>query len=249
MNYIKRKYDQLVSLVKYPHYEQVNSSLCKILKTSEEIENCSRFLHQRGYESHGLKCKDWDLATIIPQINEGNFWDMGSSDSFIFKNLKIKKIAGELHGIDLREPINRIRGVKYSIGDLLNTKYPNNYFNNITCLSVIEHEVDFRRFALETSRLLQTGGKLFVTFDYWNPKINSHIKLYNLACQPLDKQLVIDLITECKRHDLYPVQEMDWTMGDAVINKDNHSPDPSVYYTFGIVTFEKRSLNSERYDE
>jgi hypothetical protein len=29
-----------------------------------------------------------------------------------------------------------------------------NYFANITCLSVIEHEVDFNKFAAEISRLL-----------------------------------------------------------------------------------------------
>jgi SAM-dependent methyltransferase len=145
--------------------------------------------------------------------------------------------------------MNPLRGVKYSIGDLLDTKFPDNYFKNITCLSVIEHEVDFHRFATEASRLLQTGGKLFVTFDYWNPKVSSHVKLYNLAWQPLDKQLVIDLITECKCQNLYPVQDIDWTMGDAVIDKHNYSPDPSINYTFGIVTFEKRSLNSEECNE
>ena len=249
MSYLKRKYHQLKSLIQYPYYEQAGKSMCKILKTQKEIEECSRFLHQRGFESHGLKCKDWDLATIIPEIIEGNFLDMGSSDSFILKNLILKKISGELHGIDLREPINPLRGVKYSMGDLLNTKFPDNYFKNITCLSVIEHEVDFHRFAVEASRLLKIGGKLFVTFDYWNPKVISQIKLYDLSWQPLDKQLVVDLITECKSQSLYPVQDMDWTMGDAVINKNNYSPDPSTSYTFGIVTFEKRSLNSTKCNE
>ncbi|MFA6540452.1 MAG: methyltransferase domain-containing protein [Bacteroidota bacterium] len=165
---------------------------------------------------------------------------MGSSDSYILKNLAIKKISGELHGVDLREPNIPIKGVKYSIGDLMNTKYSDHSFRNITCLSVIEHEVDFNQFAKETSRLLEIGGRLFVTFDYWNPKVTTSIKLYGLAWQPLDKEAVINLMAECKRHNLYPVQEMDWTLGEAVINKNNESPDPSVGYTFGLVTFEKR---------
>ena len=246
MGLLKRKYHQLITVLKYPHYKQSPKSLCKILKSDEEINECTRFLYRLGLEPHGLACKNWDLANIIPEIDSGNFLDMGSSDSYILKNLAIKKIRGELNGIDLREPSNPVPGVKYSTGDLLNTKFPDNYFKNITCLSVIEHEVDFHRFAKETSRLLENGGKLFVTFDYWNPKVISQVKLYGLAWQPLDKQLVIDLITECERQNLYPVQEMDWALGQAVINNENHSPDPSVSYTFGIVTFEKRDSSRAR---
>ena len=240
MGLLKRKYHQVKTIVKHPHYKQSPKSLCKILKSNEEIEECTRFLYRLGLESHGLACKNWDLANIIPEISSGNFLDMGSSDSYILKNLAIKKIQCELNGIDYREPSNPVPGVKYAVGDLLNTKFPNKYFKNITCLSVIEHEVDFQRFARETSRLLEDGGKLFVTFDYWNPKVISHIKLYGLAWQPLDKQLVIDLITKCEHQKLYLVQAMDWTMGQAVLNKENNSPDPSVSYTFGLVTFEKR---------
>jgi SAM-dependent methyltransferase len=240
MTLIRRKFNQIKSLLEYPKYEPVTKSLCKFLKSSEEVELCTRYLYQRGYEPHVIKFKNWDLANIIPEIHDGNFLDMGSSDSFILKNLKLTGINGELFGIDLREPISPVRGVHYAIGDMLQTNYPDNFFKNISCLSVIEHEVDFNRFAKEASRLLMNGGRLFVTFDYWNPKVTSNIKLYDLSWQPLDRNSVINLINECSQYQLYPVQEMDWTLGDPIVNKENYSPDPSVSYTFGLITFQKK---------
>ena len=235
MKYIRKMIRKLMTKIPFP-----KRSLCKILKSRTEIDECSRDLYLRGFVSHGVSCKDWDLAHIIPEIKDGNFLDMGSSDSYILKNLSFKRIHGELYGIDLRKPNVPVKGVKYSVGDLMDTGLPSNYFKNITCLSVIEHEVDFDKFAREASRLLQDKGKLFVTFDYWDPKIALPIKLYDLDWQILDRQAVKYLIAAAEHYNLYPIQDMDWTIGDAVITDGYYSPHPEVSYTFGLVTFEKR---------
>ncbi|MCF6151991.1 MAG: FkbM family methyltransferase [Candidatus Kuenenia stuttgartiensis] len=215
-------------------------SLCKFLQSRSEIDECTAFLYRNGFVSHNIKCKDWDLAHIIPKIYDGNFLDIGSSDSYILKNLALKKIRGELYGIDLREPNVPVKGVKYLIGNLMDTKLPDKFFKNITCLSVIEHEIDFTKFTHEVARLLEDNGRLFVTFDYWNPKITSNVKLYGLSWQPLDEQSVKQFIAECKANGLYLVQDMDWTINEAVIRDGYYSPDPTLNYTFGIVVFEKQ---------
>lgn len=243
MGFLKRKYNQIKAVITDPYHNihVSHSSLCKLLKSHKEVDECTYLLHRLGLEPHGIHFKNWDLANIIPEVDSGNFLDMGSSDSYILKNLLLKKISGKLYGIDLRKPDNPLRGVNYTVGNLLSTGFPDKYFKNISCLSVIEHGVDFHKFAVETARLLDEGGKLFVTFDYWEPRVVSNVKLYGLAWQPLDKKLVMELILECERQKLYPVQEMDWTLGKAIINKSNYSPDPLVSYTFGLVTFQKRS--------
>jgi SAM-dependent methyltransferase len=242
MDFFIRKYKQLFNLLsKSKNHDLTRRPLCNFLKSREEIEECRRILYRNGFITHVHKCKDWDLASIIPAIDDGNFLDMGSSDSSILKNISILKIHGDLYGIDLREPIKPVRRVKYTIGDLMDTKLPDNYFKNITCLSVIEHEVDFKKFAHEVSRLLQPDGKIFITFDYWDPKIKTDIKLYDLKWQPLDKQAVNMLIAEFELYDLYLVEDIDWTLIDPVIDKDYYSPDPLVSYTFGLLTFEKRN--------
>lgn len=217
-----------------------NPRLCQFLKSKDEVDVCTKFLHRNGYVSHNLTCKDWDIAHIVPEIGDGNFLDMGSSDSYILKNVALKGLRGERFGIDFQEPDVPVKGVTYIRGDLMATGLPNNHFRYVTCLSVLEHQVDYDKFASEVSRLLEVGGKLFVTFDYWDPKLIPPVKLYGLEWQPLDAELLRDFITACEKKSLYLIQEMDWTTGDAVIRHGYYSPHPEMNYTFGLVTFEKR---------
>ena len=215
-------------------------TFCKFLKSKGEIYACTEYLHKKGYVSHNVVCKDWDLAHIIHDLSDGNFLDMGSSDSYILKNAVLKNIKGEKYGIDLQPPDVPVEGVKYIIGDLMNTGLPSNYFSNITCLSVIEHQVDFEKFAAEVSRILSFGGKLYLTFDYWNPKVTPAVKLYDLSWNILDETAVKILIEECEKKNLYLVEEIDWSLGEAIIRKGYYSPDPTVSYTFGMLVFQKK---------
>lgn len=239
--YKLRKILLSVGLVKINNIPNFLVTKCKLLKTRQEIELCTSFLKRYGFISHNLTCKDWDLAHIIPEIGGGNFLDMGSSDSYILKNIALKKIRGELYGIDLREPDVPIKGVKYIVGDLMDTKLPGKFFRNITCLSVIEHEVDYNKFARETSRLLEDGGRLYVTFDYWNPKVVPPIKMYGLDWNPLDEQSLRRFISICEENNLALIQDMDWSIKDAVIREGYYSPHPDVSYTFGMAVFEKKA--------
>jgi FkbM family methyltransferase len=213
--------------------------LCKFLKNRAEVEECTRFLHRNGYVSHNLRCKDWDLAHIIPEIGHGNFLDMGSSDSYILKNVSLKRTNGEKYGIDRYDPDVPISDVTYFKGDLLKTPLPDASLDYITCLSVIEHQVDYKLFAREVSRLLTPKGKLFVTIDYWDPLLSIPVKAYDLDWQPLDKALTLSLISACRDRDLHLVQEVDWRTQDQVIHWGYYSPHPEVSYTFGLLTFEK----------
>ncbi len=211
--------------------------LCKFLQSRAQVETCTEFLYRNGYASHSLKCKDWDLAHLVSQIGDGNFLDMGSSDSYILKNLLRKGVKGAKYGIDLRDPDQPLRGVEYLIGDLLQTPLADGFCTNITCLSVLEHGVDYQAFAREAARLLHPGGRLFVTFDYWEPLVVPTIDLYGRPWQPLDRQRLLTLVTACTSVGLNLVQDIDWETQEAVIGPDYYSPDPSLSYTFGLVVF------------
>jgi len=214
-------------------------SVCKFLKFRDEIYKCTDYLHRKGYASHNLVCKDWDIAHIIFDLSDGNLLDMGSSDSYILKNAVLKNVQGEKYGIDLQPPDVPLQEVKYMIGDLMDTKLPDHYFTNITCLSVIEHEVDFKKFATEVSRLLIENGKLYVTFDYWTPKLKPDFKLYDKLWNPLDENDTKNLIEECKSCGLNLVEPVDWSLGDAVIKPGYFSPGANISYTFGMLVFQK----------
>ena len=103
-----------------------------------------------------------------------------------------------------------------------------------------QYEVDFAKFALEVARLLEVGGRVFVTFDYWSPIVTPPIKMYGLEWQPLDDQALRQFIDICKQHNLYLVQDIDWTLDEAVIRYGYYSPHPDISYTFGLVVFEKK---------
>jgi SAM-dependent methyltransferase len=214
--------------------------LCEFLKTVDEVNKSTLFLKDNGYMSHALPCKDWDIARIVPEIGNGNFLDMGSCESYILTNVMLRETSGEKFGIDLRMPTVNVPGVEYLVGDLMSVPITNGYFRYITCLSVIEHQVNLSLFAREASRLLEVGGKLFVTFDYWHPGIKPSIQLYGLAWQPLDRPLVEYFITECNRVGLFLVENVDWTIQDQVIREGYYSPEVGIRYTFGILTFEKK---------
>lgn len=219
--------------------ESYLSKKCKFLQSRSEIVICTEYLHKNGYVSHNVECKDWDLAHIIHDLSDGNILDMGSSDSYILKNVVLKNIQGEKYGIDLRSPDIPVKAVKYVIGDLMNTGFPNEYFQNITCLSVIEHQVNVRKLVMEVSRILQDGGKLYLTFDYWNPKLQTNIKLYGLAWSPLDQYETQILIREFESKNLYLVDEMDWSLHDEVIREGYYSPQQGINYTFGMLVLKK----------
>jgi hypothetical protein len=100
--------------------------------------------------------------------------------------------------------------------------------------------VDYDRFAREVSRLLEPGGKLFLTFDYWEPLLVPPVKLYGLDWQPLDRARVERLVASLAATGLDIVQDFDFRQGEPVIRWGYYSPHPDMRYTFALATFRKR---------
>jgi SAM-dependent methyltransferase len=217
----------------------MSKSICGFLKSMAEIEESTAYLYKNGLASNDkCRCKDWDISRIIDKIKDGNILDMGSFGSLVLKNVLLKGLKGEKYGIDL-SPQPELTGVKYIVGDLMFVPIRDGFFDYITCLSVIEHEVDFGKFAKEASRLLAPGGSLFVTFDYWDPKVPATVKMFGLKWQPLDWAMVEELIAECSKVGLTVDGEIDRSLGDPVIKEGYHSPQLGIRYTFGLLVFKK----------
>jgi SAM-dependent methyltransferase len=213
--------------------------MCEFLRSYADIASCSTVLDQLKLPHHGIRCKDWDMAHIVPDLGMGNLIDMGSSDSWLLAGATMRGIPGLKLGIDLRPPDQLVRGCAFMIGDLMKTGLPAHFFESITCLSVIEHNVDFNAFAAEVDRLLQPGGKLYLTFDYWEPKIVQTIKLYNMSWNILCRQEVEQLVGLLQGRGLSLVEEIDWTLGEPVVSGQNWGPPGCIPYTFGLLTFKK----------
>lgn len=216
------------------------SHMCKLLQHRTQVDACTQYLKQFGYVPHALECKNWDIAHLLAAVGDGNFLDMGSSESYILTNLARKRIRGDLYGIDLRPPDVPVSAVNYLVGNLMQTPFPAGHFANIACLSVLEHQVEYDKFAAEAARLLAPNGHLFVTFDYWEPKITPPIKLYGLEWRPLDAAMVSRFIVSCEKQGLDIIQPFDFSADVPVIEWGYYSPHPDVSYTFGMAVFRKR---------
>jgi len=211
------------------------------LQTRQEVNAASDYVKANGVSS-GLDCKNWDVYKIAPYLKDGDLLDMGSSGSVILENALKQGIKGGKFGIDLAyEKDSDTAEMTLIKGDLMNTPFHDTIFSQITCLSVVEHQVDFNALAKEVSRLLVNGGELFLSCDYWDPKPDTtKMKLYNLNWNVLDKKDILDLVQALNDNGLHLSGEIDWTLNEAVINPTYCSP-ADVSYTFGIFHFIKKS--------
>src|SRR3990167_9957744 len=129
--------------------------LNRFLQTRAEASEATDELKKYGLIPHGLSCKDWDIICILLYIADGNFCDLGADGSFILQNLVHCGHEGLKYGIDLAFSQNREDGeIKYFSGDLMRTPFDDGLFNTLTCLSVVEHQVEYTALAKECSRLL-----------------------------------------------------------------------------------------------
>lgn len=213
------------------------------LKTRNDIDAATAFMEAGGYKTSGLSAKNWEIFQVLPYMADGDWVDLGSDGSVVLENLVAKGIRGAKVGIDLAYAANYFypdTGIDLQKGDLMNTPFENESFDFATSLSVIEHDVDFSKFAKEVSRILKPGGHLFCSFDYWNPKpLYEKRILYKLDWNILDEKDVLNLIDVLRENGLHLVGDIDWTTQDAVINDTYCSPVQGVSYTFGIFHFVK----------
>lgn len=211
----------------------------KILQTRKEVDRCTVWLKSNGLISHAFTCKDFDIANICQELKDGDLLDMGSNGSFLLPNAVKLGIKGRKCGIDLGNPEYDLEGIEYVKGDLMKTPYEDYSFDIITCLSVIEHQVDYSMLAKECNRLLRIGGKLYITFDYWEPKVDTTgIKLYDLNWNILDKSDAELLVRDLTDNGFKQTSDMDWTTKEAVINPSFCAP-YGKSYSFAIMSFTK----------
>lgn len=178
--------------------------------------------------------KNWDTVHIIKTLRDGDILDMGCRGSPTLPNAVNIGLKGDKIGIDLSR--TKIPGAKTVRGDLTKTSFPNESFDIITSISVIEHNVNIIRFVKECKRLIRPGRTILVSFDYW-PMIRQSAKnVMGLPWNIYDKADVVRLIETFKYFEIYLEEEVDWSTQDRVINKNYHSPSTDEY-TFGILQF------------
>lgn len=187
-----------------------------VLKTQEDIDSVASSVEQCGL----FKClplsKNWDALAALSIV-------LRHTD----KNSRILDAGGEyystllpwLHSYHYNNLIavnlcfkkSRYRGrILYQPGDITKLSYPSDYFDAITCLSVIEHHVSLDAYFREMSRVLKPGGVLITSADYWDKGVDTKGKhAYGGPIQILDEAEIRQAFEIAQGYSLELVQEVD----------------------------------------
>jgi len=144
----------------------------------------------------------------------------------------------DLTGVDLNPGVRampRADAIKYVVSDFMETPFPDQSFQMITAVSVIEHGFDSLRLLKEVSRLLRWGGVFVVSFDYWPEKIHTiGIRLFDMEWRIFSREEVHEFVKQAMGFELIPAGELNLSASDRPIHCAGKE------YTFAWLALEKR---------
>lgn len=149
---------------------------CNTLKSKQEIQTASLLIESLGLPLHNDYQKNWDtlksLYYVLKVIDPSStILDAGGGTHSPVLNALSSSGYLNLYACDVVDvnytPEKFSDKIKFSIQNIAQTDYPDQFFHAVTCLSVIEHGVDHRSFFAEMSRITKKGGLLIITTDYW----------------------------------------------------------------------------------
>jgi SAM-dependent methyltransferase len=120
--------------------------------------------------------------------------------------------------------------------DLLETSLPDASVAAVICLSVIEHGVDLTRFFGEMARILWPAGRLYVSTDYWEPKLDTQgRKMFGLPWTVFCGREIESMIETGRKVGLLVDQweSEDLRCREAVVRDGGHA------YTFASIRFRR----------
>jgi len=169
--------------------------------------------------------KSWDVLRTLEFIDENiakdaPVLDMGAYASEILCGLH-KLGFSDLTGIDLNPALKRMpysQSIRYVTGNFVHTSFPAEAFGAITAISVLEHGFRGPEIFREISRILQPGGCLVASVDYWPEKIDTRgIVYFGLDWTIFSKSELLDLVAEAAKHDLVPVGDLHFGTPEATV--------------------------------
>ena len=130
-------------------------------------------------ESTSLDSRVIEYSYVISKIAKapvGRILDVGCSDGGNMAMVSLAWLGCEIHGIDLRESKFKHPNFHFHHGDIRNTSFPDNYFDCVYAISMLEHIGLAGRYGVtesdpegdlkavrEIARILRPGGSFLVT--------------------------------------------------------------------------------------
>jgi SAM-dependent methyltransferase len=220
---------------------------CRPLQTRLEADAAKALVESMGLPSHHDGQKNWDTLKCLAYIcstgdKQTPVLDAGSGSKLIIDQWLVKLGYKNVYACDAQgaeKSIYRPLGIHFFQQDLLETNYEDAFFQSATCISVIEHNVDFDGFLKEMSRVLKPGGYLLVSTDYWSEPVDcSGIYPYGFEAGEM-KIITPSDLTEfaaiAERYDLELCQPMQFETTDKAVRWERTDRD----YTFYFAAYRK----------
>jgi SAM-dependent methyltransferase len=156
-----------------------------VLQNQQEVAAAVEEVRRLGLPAHGDAPKNWDSLVALDCIlrntdRRARVLDAGATLYSVILQWLFAYGYRNLIGLNLvfTKPVRR-GSIRYEPGDLTRTRYPDEYFDAVTCLSVIEHGVDLGGYFREMRRILKPGGVLITSTDYLEDEIDTtHLRAY-----------------------------------------------------------------------
>jgi SAM-dependent methyltransferase len=127
--------------------------------------------------------------------------------------------------------------ILYEPGDITATRFKDEEFDVVTCMSVIEHGVDPQRYLQECTRILKPNGLLITSTDYWADPVDTRgQKAYGVPIHIFTSADVASILNMSGAYGFEPTGPMNLACGEKVIHWDLFDLD----YTFCLFTLRKR---------
>jgi SAM-dependent methyltransferase len=126
--------------------------------------------------------------------------------------------------------------IVYEYADIIHSHYPSGYFDAITCLSVIEQDIDLWLYFEEMARLLKPGGLLVTSTDYWETPLDSG----GLSGAPIhiySRREIEHALKLAARFGFEPLGAPDLAVGERAV----HRRRCDMHYTCVLFSLRKRT--------
>jgi SAM-dependent methyltransferase len=214
------------------------------LKDRAQVQSSIDQVRKLGLPVFGDAPKNWDSLVALRAIlkrtkRTARILDAGAEVYSVILPWLALYGYQDLVGNNLvfRAP-RRIGPILYEQGDITKTKYPDASFDGVTCLSVIEHNVDLPAFFREMSRIMKPGAPLVVSTDYYeSPTDTTGKTAYGGPVKIFDADGVRAMLAEAKRHGLVEAAPIDMTCTERCVTWER----VQLSYTFIAFTLIKQS--------
>lgn len=150
-----------------------------VLKTKDEWRAAKGEVIELGLKPYGDEPKNWDALAAVKCVlentkSDAHILDAGAEIYSVILPWLYRYGYTNLTGINLvfDKPL-KMGPIRYEYGDITSTRFEDNSFDAITCMSVIEHGVDVDRYLREMYRILRPGGLLITSTDYYSEPIDT----------------------------------------------------------------------------